>query len=171
MGVLNPREFAEKYLTDFDLKDLAQVGADIRISKLWMVANSGFEGISRVKGDSRKFAQRILIEPSDGEYILTPGRFYEWTSDTQIHVPENAAGIIVARSSMLRAGLFVTSGLWDPGYKGSLGGFISVQSGAVVLAQDERVGQLIMLDAASCQQYNGYFQGSASTLDAQNNKI
>lgn len=164
MSAINPKDFAEKYLTNFNLKDLAQVGADIRLSKLWLVSTSG---ISKVSGSDRQFAERNLIEPVDGEYHLHPGRFYEWVSDVRIKVPANAAGIIIARSSMLRAGVFVTSGVWDPSYEGTLGGFMSVQGGPVALAADERVGQLVMFEASACNQYSGAYMGSASTVDFQ----
>lgn len=162
--IINPREFAEKCTEGFDLVNLAQVGLDIPISELYLVDNTS---PSRVNNKDRKFAKRTKVEPIEGEYILYPGRYYEWVSAVKVKMPENIAGIVVARSSMLRSGVFVTAGVFDPGYQGNIGGFLIPQCGIVAIGQNERVAQFLPVQASSCQMYNGIYQGSASTLDAQ----
>lgn len=164
MSIVNPRTFAEKYVTGFDMKNLAQVGLDLPISELYLVDNTS---PSRVNDKVRKFATRIRVDPLDGEYILHAGRYYEWVSSVRVSMPENLAGVILARSSMLRAGIFVTAGVFDPGYTGNAGGFLSVQNGIVAIGEHERVAQFLPVEASSCQLYQGVYQGSASTLDMQ----
>lgn len=164
MSILNPKEFAETCTQGFDLKNLAQVGLDIPVHELHLLDNTS---PSRVNDKKRKFAKRSIVEPIEGEYILYPGRYYEWVSKVRVKMPENIAGLVVARSSMLRAGVFVTAGVFDPGYEGSIGGFLWLHNGIVAIGENERVAQFLPIQASSCQLYNGVYQGSALTMDAK----
>lgn len=166
MSVINPREFAEKYLKNWDPKDLAQVGLDVRIARLYHLDNSAK---AMVKEKIRAFASRTLLYPMNGEYDLIPGQVYEFESDIVVSMPVDAAGLIVHRSSMLRNGVIVTSGIWDPGFTGNLNGFILPQACTVTVGQFERVGQFVVWEASACSQYTGIYLGTKGTSDVQNN--
>lgn len=161
MSIINPKIVMDKYITGTGAS-LAQNGVDIAISKLYLVSDVC---PSRVNDSTRRFPNRTEVLPIEGEFIVYPGKWYEWTSEVHISVPKDVAGVMVARSSLLRVGIFVTSGLWDSGFSGTLGGFLQVNASIVALGCKERVGQLIMMEAPSYQLYSGIYQGTDSTLD------
>lgn len=163
MSIVDPNEFGSKYITKgFNTKDLAQNGLDLRISQLYMLDDIS---PARICDDKRMFPRRNLVEPIDGEYILYPGKFYEVVSNIEVTVPADAAGLIIARSSMLRCGVLVTSGVYDSGYSGKVTLFMYPTTCLTALAKDERIGQLLIFTAQAYQLYSGMFQGKGSTVD------
>lgn len=165
MSIINPKEFAQKYLQNYNESDLAQVGLDVRISRLYKLDNTS---PARVNEKKRTFSKRSLVEPIDKEYILFPGNVYEFESDITVAMPANAAGLIIHRSSLLRNGVTVTSGVWDPLFGGNLNGFLFPQAGIVAIGEHERVGQFVVWEASACSGYNGIYQGTKGTQDLPN---
>lgn len=77
-----------------------------------------------------------------------------------IALPADMFATFHQRSSYSRKGIFVTTGVYDPGYKGSLGCTIYNMSGAeIYLNQNDRIGQLLVFKADPASSYNGQWQG------------
>lgn len=164
MSILNPKDFARAHLKNYSEEDLAQVGLDVRVARLYKIDNTSPAWVNDKK---RTFSKRTVVAPIEGEYILFPGNVYEFESDVQVSMPINAAGLIIHRSSLLRNGVMVTSGWWDPCFVGNLNGFIIPQAGIVAIGEKERVGQFVVWEASACSEYKGIYQGTKGTLDAQ----
>lgn len=163
MSILNPKKILDQCTKEAANSLIAQNGIDIPISKIYRL-DSTTPG--HINGGTRTFPKRVELELVGEEYILYPG-FYEFTTDIEIAVPSNMAGLIIPRSSFLRMGAWVGSGLWDSGFSGKLSGFINNTTCLVSIGKNERVGQFLMFEAEAFQLYSGMYQNSGSTLDVQ----
>lgn len=163
MSIINPKVVLDKYLKGAPEHLIAQNGIDLPMAKLYRLDHTT---TGQVNGKVRKFPKRLEMIPIDGEYILYPG-FYEFTTDIEVSIPTQAAGLIIPRSSLLRNGIFVTSGVWDSGFSGKLSGFLNNTTCLVALGVHERVGQFLMFSAEAHQLYNGFYQNTGSTLEVQ----
>ena len=96
-------------------------------------------------------------------WILQPGA-YEVQFAGKIQIAEDEAGWVISRSSLIRNGCILTSGLYDSGYEGHIGGVLYVSGGEFLLEKDTRLGQFLTVKAESLHQYNGSY-GTGSEHD------
>lgn len=76
-----------------------------------------------------------------------------------IKLPADVYSTFVQRSSYSRKGIFMTTGVYDPGYEGSIGCTIYNMSGfELVVERGERVGQMLFFEAKSASTYDGQWQ-------------
>lgn len=97
-----------------------------------------------------------------GHYVLlAPGNYYLFDSVEYVEVPDTAAGKLIHRSSANRASMRIESGVYDSGFKGHVGGSITVVV-PMKLYRGTRVAQLVMWSADSNGEYNGQWQDKNS---------
>lgn len=88
-------------------------------------------------------------------WILSSGD-YPFETTSTICVPEGAAGWLIARSTLNRNGIRITSGLYDSGYNNGIGGLIHVPPGLTfTVAWGARIAQFVMADSQSIGTYAG----------------
>ena len=106
-------------------------------------------------GETNK-QMRTLIEmlPTDGAWTLAAG-LYDFMSDFYVDLPVGIAAMMITRSTFVRNGLFITSGLWDSGFRGNLGGVLHNKIGLTLVEQHVRVGQLIFVKSDAGTVYSG----------------
>mgnify|MGYP006807360413 CR=1 FL=1 len=81
----------------------------------------------------------------------------------KVAVPENAAGFLFVRSSLSRKGIFISSGIYDPGFSGASGCTIyNMGNVAVTFEAGDRIAQMVFFECSAASQYNGKYQGSTS---------
>ena len=77
-----------------------------------------------------------------------------------INLPLEMFALFYVRSSYSRKGIFISGGVYDPGYHGSIGCTIYNLSGSPIdINMGERIGQLICFEAKAAGPYNGQWQG------------
>ncbi len=75
--------------------------------------------------------------------------------------------IFNVRSSFSRQGVFVSTGIYDPGFKGTGGCTIyNMAAGRIELKKGERIGQMICFKADAASSYDGHYNKSNS-IDSQ----
>lgn len=78
----------------------------------------------------------------------------------KVTVPENAAAMLCVRSSLSRKGIFISSGLYDPGFSGTSGCSIyNMGADPVKFDAGDRIAQMIFLECDPASQYDGKYQG------------
>lgn len=81
----------------------------------------------------------------------------------KISVPANAAAMLCVRSSLSRKGIFISSGLYDPGFSGASGCTIyNMGNEPVKFDAGDRIAQMIFFECDPASQYDGKYQGSTS---------
>lgn len=80
---------------------------------------------------------------------------YDCMSNFYVEVPEGVAAYLIIRSTFNRNGLFVTSGLYDSGFKGHIGFVLHNVIGQTYLEQGVRVGQIIFVSSENAGVYAG----------------
>lgn len=95
------------------------------------------------------------VSTEGGYWTLESGKRYEVIFEGIVNIAEGEAGWVITRSTLNRNGLFLTSGLYDSGYKGVMAGCLHVTSGPALIKKGTRLGQFILFDAESLSSYDG----------------
>jgi len=72
-------------------------------------------------------------------------------------VGEGEAGWVITRSTLNRNGCFITSGLYDAGYRGVMAGVLHVTVDTARIKKGTRIGQYLSFDAETLHLYNGSY--------------
>lgn len=132
--------------------DVQPNAIDLRIGKVLRIDPT----VTFVITDTQKGHRgSVTIEPdSEGFWTLEPGT-YEVTMENMIEVGENEAGWVITRSTLNRNGVYLTSGLYDSGYKGVMAAAMHVHVGPMKIKKGTRIGQFLLFDAEALHKYDG----------------
>lgn len=127
---------------------------DIDIQKVYKISNTLF---TLDANNTKTHRLRDEMAPSsDGFWFLAPG-VYEFVSGFEIEIDKSECGWIITRSTLVRNGCFATSGLYDSGYHGVVGGVLHVSGGPVKIQRGSRIAQFILTQAETLNMYNGSY--------------
>jgi deoxycytidine triphosphate deaminase len=130
--------------------DVQPNAVDLRLGKVFFISTNDFV----ISEDEKVHRGSFLLEPQDGWYNLQPG-LYEVIMENEIEVGPGEAGFVITRSTLNRNGVFLTSGLYDTGYKGVMAGVMHVSCGMMKIKQGTRIGQYLNFDAEALSSYEG----------------
>ena len=141
-------------LTSVEEGDVQPNAVDLRLGKVFKIKEELFE----ISNDHKKHrGTEYEVQPDeDGYFYLVPGH-YEVVMDNIIHVGEGEAGWVITRSTFNRNGLFLTSGLYDSLYAGTMAGVLHVTIGDARIKKGTRIGQYLSFDAEMLHGYNGSY--------------
>lgn len=126
---------------------------DVRLAKVFRIADEPFiiteEGKEHRGGDEVKVGE-------DGFLRLRPG-YYDVLFDHKVEIAEGEAGYLIQRSTLNRNGCFVTSGLYDSGFKGYVAGCLHVTTGMMITKPGTRLAQFILTEADTGHAYDGSY--------------
>ena len=140
-------------LTQVQEGDAQPNAVDLRLGKVFRILPRCFE-ISNEHKVHR--GSEELLPDVDGYFTLTPGE-YEAIMENVIAVGENEAGWVITRSTFNRNGLFLTSGLYDSGYNGTMAAVLHVSVGSARIKKGTRIGQYLSFDAEMLHSYDGAY--------------
>lgn len=106
--------------------------------------------------------QQVGIDLTTSEDLLVPhGSSININFNERINLKDqDIYATIHQRSSYSRKGIFMTSGVFDPGYFGSLGCTIYNMSGEdLSIPANTRIAQVMCFDAEPASKYQGQWQG------------
>ena len=72
-----------------------------------------------------------------------------------INLSEGEAGWVITRSTLNRNGVFLTSGLYDSGYRGMMAGAMHITCGPLKIKKGTRVGQFLLFKSETLKLYDG----------------
>lgn len=136
--------------TNMHLDDMQPNAIDVRVEKIFKINNCTF-AINEIEKHHRG---SVEVKPLGGSWTLEPGS-YEVVMENQVVVGEGEAGFLIARSTLNRNGVFITSGLYDSGFAGNLAGVMHVTCGPMIVDKGTRVAQFLLFKAETLHQYNG----------------
>tara|TARA_R110000772_G_scaffold2311_7_gene8004 strand:- start:3257 stop:3709 length:453 start_codon:yes stop_codon:yes gene_type:complete len=132
-------------------EDIQPNAVDLRLDKVFKINNNIFEISNDVK--MHRGSTQLPVDERDC-FILQPGT-YEFIMENEVSIGEHEAGFVLTRSTLIRNGCNLITGLYDSGYCGVIGGQLNVQGGWAVIKRGTRIGQFILFDAESLHKYNG----------------
>ena len=140
----------------FKPEALQPAGIDLSVDEVEVLDEAGVIGVSE-----RYVPRGVKVEDKGGWWALKPGvyriRFREIVS-----VPAGFVGFCFPRSSLLRMGLLLSCGVWDPGYRGRGQALLAVLNGkGVSLERGARVAQFVLarLWGPQSSEYRGVYMG------------
>ena len=131
--------------------DVQPNAVDLRLGKVYSITTNTFT-IDETQKVHR--GSTALEVGEDGYYTLEPGH-YEVLMDNLIEVGEGESGFVITRSTLNRNGVFLTSGLYDSGYKGVMAGVMHVNVGLMRIKPGTRIGQYLCFESESLSSYDG----------------
>ena len=144
-------------LTNVSDGDVQPNAVDLRLGKIMKILDTMFTIDENAK--THRGSHTCQVD-KDGYYHLMPGS-YEVIMENEIEVGEGEAGWVITRSTLNRNGVFLTSGLYDSGYKGVMAGVMHVTSGPMRIKPGTRIGQYLSFKAETLSMYDGsYGKGS-----------
>lgn len=151
--VFIPTNFVENAI-DFDTQ-MQIAGFDLTVKEIYIFKSSG---IIDFDNSSRVLPEHIILEPDEEKWDLQPGGYLVRYNET-IKVPENAVGVLLPRSSLMRCGATIHSALWDPGYQGKGVGLLIVTN-PITIHKNARIAQIIFikLESQARKTYSGAYQ-------------
>jgi len=115
---------------------------------------SGQFTLSEQSKTHRKYQK--LSTDEDNYWDLLPGD-YDFLTSHYINIADGEAGWLIARSTLNRNGVFITSGLYDAGFNGLIGGTLHVGCGPFRVQRGTRIGQFLLFEAETIHLYDGSY--------------
>ena len=136
----------------------AQVGFDLTVCEIKRI------GGGVVAQDKTTIHPYELTMPSMGPtgklmYSLQPGA-YSLTFDQGIKLDRTHSAFVVHRSSVLRSGGVICSGVFDPSFHTDQIGAVLIAHCPLSIEKGARVAQIIMFENYEAEAYNGQWAGS-----------
>lgn len=126
---------------------------DIRLGKVFLVRPKTFV----ISEDTKIHRGSAEMSPDENGWYTLPVGTYEVAAENTIEVGEGEAGWVVTRSTLNRNGVFITSGLYDSGYKGGILAVMHVTAGPMKIQQGTRIAQYVSFEAETLHAYNGSY--------------
>lgn len=110
---LRPSVWPGSEIHQFIPEGIAQPnGIDLSIKRLFQLS-----GRVELTKNSKKFPELKEIESEKNYWNLSPGSYLVEVAE-EIVIPEDAIGFVAPRSTLIRMGATVFSGIWDKGFQG-----------------------------------------------------
>lgn len=145
----------EGIITKVPEECIAQVGIDLQVSYFAKIVGQGFIP----KQGKTQLPQYEKIEwGEDNTVTLQPGS-YEVVFEQGCNFPNNVAGAIIHRSSVLRSGNLLISAEFDPGFQTeNIGSFMTVVT-PIKIEKGARLGQMVChRTETTASMYDGQWQ-------------
>jgi dUTP pyrophosphatase len=155
---------------DFYEGDVQPNAIDVRVLGIKQIT-SGLFVLSNEGKKPRGTRDLKLYERPDGLWWRLNEGSYEVLLDGDITIGKTEAGIIVPRSTLIRNGVYLHSGLYDSGYHGPMVASLQVTEGLFDLKYHTRIGQMLIFEAEALNQYNGSYQVSKTEVHEASNSV
>lgn len=170
MSLLNPRKIVEAGIVTGLNSD-----KQIQPAAIEFTADRVFEVVGDtwlLSEDAKGHRETRELQPVNGFWVLEPSKVYDIMSNLYVEMPEGMAALVNIRSTLNRAGLRLTTGIWDPGFCGNFGAILHTPAGCrFSLGAGTRVAQVMFFSCDSEGVYAGgyntkkgdHWQGKAIT--------
>lgn len=148
--IINPKKIIkDKVITPVNKKQIQPNSIDLTIKSVRLIEG----GVLTERG-----ATPWLTEMLQNQFFTLRGnKAYDIIFNEYVEVPENMVGFIVCRSSLNRIGAFITSGLYDSGFKNYVGAVLRTNN-AITIQGGTRIATMYFIKAEAAHKYNGQYQ-------------
>jgi dUTP pyrophosphatase len=154
--MLNNADQVEQLLQTNGKGAKAQVGYDLTLKEVKTI-NGGSVLCDKTIVDSYNEVPSYELEGKT-RFTLEPGS-YSLTFEQGVKLPSNKTAFIRHRSSILRCGAIITSGVYDPGFEVDEMGGVLIATQPITIEKGARVAQIIIFDNSEAELYDGQWMG------------
>jgi deoxycytidine triphosphate deaminase len=147
-------------ITNVQPKDIQPNAVDLRLERVLAILPNTFV----ISEDHKSVCGTVELEPNEEGYFILRKGSYEVVMENEVEVAEGEAGWVHIRSTLLRNGNFLFSGIFDGGFKGKVGGVLQVTAPEAHIKKGTRIAQFIVFKAETLHAYDGTYG-----LDANGN--
>lgn len=186
--ILGPKELLKlvkkinlvENLDERELKNPEGAGFDLRLGEIYKIEGEAFLGIAYRETPKIKLVAQwqhtTSSRPLKGcigkKFIIKPGEFYLVTTIEKINLPQNLCALLFPRTTLFRSGLFLRTGVAQPGYSGKLTFALKNEGPATVtLELGCRFVHAIFLQIKGATLYRGQWQGGRITTSKKEKQI
>jgi deoxycytidine triphosphate deaminase len=155
--MLNNADQVEQLLQTNGKGAKAQVGYDLTLKDVKRV-NGGTVLSDKTIVDSYNEVPSYELEGKT-RFTLEPGT-YSLTFEQGVKLPSGKTAFIRHRSSILRCGGIITSGVYDPGFEVDEMGGVLIATRPITIEKGARVAQIIIFDNFDAELYDGQWMGT-----------
>jgi deoxycytidine triphosphate deaminase len=134
----------------------AQVGYDLTLKGVKKI-NGGMVLSDKTEVDQYTEVSPIVSGTGKFLYKLEPGT-YSLTFEQGVKLDNNHTAFIRHRSSILRCGGIITSGVYDPSFYVDEMGAVLIATQTIIIEKGARVAQIIIMENNEADAYNGQWQ-------------
>ena len=150
------------FLTHVQDGDNQPNATDLRLARVFKLNEDQFILTNETKIHLKQeeiFSERMEVTTGVYEemFTLSPG-YYCIEYENKISVGKSEAGFVISRSTLVRNGVFLTTGLYDSGYEGKMVSGMHVTTGTLMVAKGTRMGQYLCFSAETMHLYDGDYQ-------------
>ena len=140
--------------------DMTPAGIDLRLGGVDRLTINKF-CLHRNDDKDIKSETREVVPDEDNFYSLVPGCPYKIRFENEFDMASDEVGLVFPRSTLVRHGLILTSGIYDPGFRGTGYCTLAVVSGGLFMIQrGARIAHLLLVKAEAYTQYAGQYQAA-----------
>jgi len=139
-------------------KQIQPNGFDLTVGQIFKFSEGGIIDFSNL--DRRiPETETIKLNPVNEVYYLKQGS-YKVEYNEIIKLPKNLCALSIHRSSMLRCGITVETGVWDAGYEGRGKTLLVVHNEyGLVLTSNAKIAQMLFIPINEAKEiYKGIYQ-------------
>ena len=155
--MLNNADQVEQLLQTNDKGAKAQVGYDLTLKELKQIV--GGTVLCERTQVNEYLEVPTFVKEGKTIYTLSPGT-YSLTFEQGVKLPSNKTAFIRHRSSILRCGGIITSGVYDPGFEVDEMGAVLIATEPITIEKGARVAQIIIFDNSEAELYDGQWMGN-----------
>lgn len=135
----------------------AQVGYDLTLKEVKEIKGGS------VLSERTEVSEYTPVSSTEDDYgrevFNLPAGTYSLTFEQGIKLPTNKTAFIRHRSSILRCGGIITSGVYDPSFYVDEMGAVLIATQPITIEKGARVAQIIVFDNNDAEAYNGQWLG------------
>lgn len=153
-----------------NVNDVQPNSIDLKIDKVFLPQQGVFilSEEKRVHRGSKELLPR-KFQDEDDWWGLQPG-FYEIVFKNEIKLPKGEAGFVIPRSTLVRNGVYLATGLYDSGYEGMMVSGLHVTTGPFYVKKGTRLAQFLLFEAETLRKYDGVY-GSRKQHDNEKYEV
>jgi len=150
-----------------DDKQVQPHGVELTVDKIYeckgqtVITDDGYLKSNREEASlvsAKEYTQDDYSIEVDDHYFLPAYNSYVVKYNERIEIPEDHMGLVFPRSRFIRSNNFISTAVWDSGYKGIGEGGLHINT-PTVIEKDMRIAQIAFAKAKTFNQYDGSHQG------------
>jgi len=157
--IINPQVVVEKgWIRNYIEECIQPNSIDVRLDRLFRidVAEESFKGLVLGR-DTRELPAYIEEFPDEkGFFYIKPFVPYQFLACEFVSLPEGVAARLHVRSTLNRAGVFISAGWWDSGFKNYVGASFCSFAPAKI-ERGARIAQIVFIEAGCVKLYDGIY--------------